>query len=132
MREPLPGVQRQAYGGDTRVTLPGGERIIGSTALALPFAVPPEGMRLVTDTVAVDDPVELLRAVRLPGDAVRLATEIRSSLAGLALARAAQPGPRAGRRPWRCWPGGPTGSRCWSSPSWTVTRCTPAAAPASA
>ncbi|WP_212844640.1 IucA/IucC family siderophore biosynthesis protein [Catellatospora sp. IY07-71] len=96
VREPLPGVQRQAYGGDTRVTLPGGERIIGSTALALPFAVPPEGMRLVTDTVAVDDPVELLRAVRLPGDAVRLATEIRSSLAGLALARAGQPGPQGG------------------------------------
>ncbi|GIG01056.1 iron transporter [Catellatospora citrea] len=92
VREPLPGiVERQAYGGDTRVTLASGQRLIGSTALAQPFAVPPEGMRVVTDAGAFDDPVELLRALRLPGDVARLTAEVDASVAGLALARAAQP-----------------------------------------
>ncbi|GAB4057964.1 IucA/IucC family siderophore biosynthesis protein [Catellatospora paridis] len=92
VREPLPGVvERQAYGGDTRITLTSGQRLIGSAALAQPFAVPPEGMRVVTDAGAFDDPVELLRALRLPGDVARLTTEVADSVVGLALARAGQP-----------------------------------------
>ncbi|MFD0592778.1 IucA/IucC family protein [Catellatospora coxensis] len=91
VREPLPGVERQVYGGDVRVTLAGGKRVIGSAALAEPFAVPPEGMRIVTDTGAFDDPVELLRALDLPGDGARLTAEVADSVAGVALARANQP-----------------------------------------
>lgn len=97
VREPLPGVvERQAYGADTRVTLSSGQRLIGSTAMAELFAVPPEGLRVVTDAGAFDDPVELLRALRLPGDVARLAAEVADSVAGLALARAAQPHPAGG------------------------------------
>src|SRR5690349_17699393 len=46
-REPLPGIaERRAIGADTLVTFDDGARLIGSTAAATAFAVPPDNLHL--------------------------------------------------------------------------------------
>ncbi|HEY3008440.1 MAG TPA: IucA/IucC family protein [Micromonosporaceae bacterium] len=101
-REPLPGVaSRAVHGGQLAVTLADGRCVLGPAGPALPFAVPPLGLALHVDGVRHDDPAALLTALRLPGvdpvAADRLAAELANSVANLALARAAGPGPTGGR-----------------------------------
>lgn len=89
VREPIDGiVSRQRLGGEILLGFAGGQRLIGSATAAEPFAVPPDDLRLTTDSGRVDDPVALLRFLRLPGESVRLLRELEQSVELLALARA--------------------------------------------
>lgn len=91
VREPIEGiVQRRRFGGDLLLTLAGGQRVIGSVAAAEPFALAEPGLRVSTDAGAFEDPAELMRGLRLPGEVARLADELEQSVAYLALARAGQ------------------------------------------
>lgn len=91
-REPVPGVVDRHHAGDTlRVLLADGRRVTAPAGAAQPFAATAPGLAAHLDDTAHHDPGALLRAMRLPGRAARLATEIDNSVANLALARAAPP-----------------------------------------
>ncbi|HEX6686654.1 MAG TPA: IucA/IucC family protein [Candidatus Limnocylindrales bacterium] len=94
VREPVEGVvSRQRFGGDILLGFAGGQRVIGSAAMAEPFASPPDDLRLTTDSGRVDDPVALLEILRLPGESARLLRELEQSVELLALARAGRQKP---------------------------------------
>jgi staphyloferrin A synthase len=85
------------------VTLASGQRLMGSRALAAPFAVAPDDFTVTLSTPGTDpatsrhrDPGELLAALDLPGERERLRAEVAQSVEFLALARAAQPAPNRG------------------------------------
>jgi len=95
VREPIAGiVSRQKFGDDILLTLASGQRVIGSAAMARPFADPPDDLFLTTEAGRFDDPVALLQSLRLPGEKDRLVRELEQSVEFLALARAGQPRPR--------------------------------------
>lgn len=102
-REPIDGVTgRRRAGGRLELDLPDGRRVTGTAATAEPFAAPGAGFNLTVhdrdgQPAGHDDPAELLAALRLPGAAARLAQELDSSVANLALARAARLAPTGGR-----------------------------------
>lgn len=95
LREPIAGLTPQ---GDGVIGLADGRRLRGDAALAEPFAVAPAGFTLWLDGAGVTDPGRLVGALPLTGAGARerLATELYDSVAGLALARAAQPVPHGG------------------------------------
>jgi siderophore synthetase component len=94
-REPLPGIRSRARAGDAlRVDV--GRELSGPAAAAEPFATPPPGFALTLDGHPYADPAELVAALDLGPYTTRLAAELADSVANLALARAAQPGPDGG------------------------------------
>ncbi len=96
-REPIDGIaQRQRFGDDLLITLTSGQRVIGSAAMAEPFAQPGEGLRLTTAARWYDDPASLMRDLQLPGRVAHFADELEQSVNYLALARAGQPEPTHG------------------------------------
>lgn len=96
-REPIPGVaSRQRIGDDLLVTFENGQRVIGPFAASEAFAVPAEHLHLSTEGGYFGHPAEFIRNLRVAGDTSRLAAELESSVANLALARATQPDPRGG------------------------------------
>jgi siderophore synthetase component len=88
--EPLPGITRRhhhnnrthVHFGDTVLTYP--------TSAATPFTEPPPGLHATAHGQTIDDPATLA-ATLWPGTG--LPTELAGSVANLALARAANPGP---------------------------------------
>lgn len=78
------------------VTFDSGQRVIGSVAAAEAFAEPPPDLHLTTESGRFNDPAELVRGLRVPGETARLAAELEQSVAYLALARAAQAEPHRG------------------------------------
>ena len=95
-REPVPGVTaRRTAREELTLTLSGGGTITGPAGAAEPFATPPPGLTVGGHT----DPAALLRALDLGEPGERFAEELSDSVANLARARAAQPGPD-GREPF--------------------------------
>lgn len=96
-REPIEAVvNRQRFGTDLLVTLDSGQRLIGSVAAAETFAEPPADLHVTTDAGRFNDPAELVRSLKIPGEIARFAAELEQSVAYLALARAGQPEPHGG------------------------------------
>jgi ferric iron reductase FhuF-like transporter/IucA/IucC family protein len=105
-REPIAGLAgRSTEGGDLVGRFADGRVLRGPATAAQPFAVPPAGLAppagsarsagllLWLDGVGLADPGTVVRALGLPGAVHRLAAELDDSVANLALARAARPGP---------------------------------------
>jgi siderophore synthetase component len=89
-REPVAGLDAPRRAGDRlTVAAPGGRELVGPAAAAAPYAAVPPGLSVVLGGRGYADPAELLRALRLPGAADRLAAELANSVANLALARGA-------------------------------------------
>jgi staphyloferrin A synthase len=99
-REPIPGLGRRRVDGDTlTIALSTGGRLTGLAGSARPFEPGPPTLAVLLDGVAHTDPAALIRALPIPGATARLAVELENSVANLALARSAQPGPD-GRAPF--------------------------------
>ncbi len=96
-REPIAGLGPvEAHAAVLTRKLPDGRMLSGDAATAAPFAIAPAGFSVHIDRVAHDDPVGLVRALGLAVPVDRLADELADSVANLARARAAQPGPDGG------------------------------------
>lgn len=96
-REPIAGLYARERGGSTlTVTLDDRRTLSGRADVAAPFSVADPGFALSLNGVSYVDPGGLVRALRLPGECRRLATELDNSVGNLALARGRQPEPAAG------------------------------------